>query len=489
MSSKYDDESSTWCQHWSYKYLFLFLISSIRFASNYCVELPSGLEDTIIKVMGVTTAEYDLLFSVSAWPSIVLCLIGGIIIDKLVGLRLGLLIVVSSVLVGQTIWGVGGLIDNYYVMLVGRFFIGAGNDLTVIIDHAFKALWFKKDLQLAISVDASLGRLGGGLALILPQLIYNNMENIFNKPQNRLSFTLFTASGGMIIAVLFSIAAVIMDYNRERKSGEAMQKNKSGSFKAISLKGIKQFSILYWLGVAINITYFPILFSFVSIGQVFFVQKYNISLELASLANFLVFGSATVVTIAIGITINQIGFRLYWMLGSILTALMVHGMLMFGGMHTYIPFLGGILYSISFSALGPILISIPALLIDREYLATAYGVYKTGYNLIVAIMIYVTGLIVDNIGYFILEGVYTLLVLLCIVFVLLMIIIDTASVKTRINFPSSWSKCMKEEEEEEEGGSKDKDNLLEPNNERGDLGEVTKERSKGSFRLKDLNKK
>uniref|UniRef100_A0A1X7SM40 Major facilitator superfamily (MFS) profile domain-containing protein n=1 Tax=Amphimedon queenslandica TaxID=400682 RepID=A0A1X7SM40_AMPQE len=52
--------------------------------------------------MGVTTAEYDLLFSVSAWPNIFLGTVGGVLVDKLVGLRLGLFIVVSSMLMGQT---------------------------------------------------------------------------------------------------------------------------------------------------------------------------------------------------------------------------------------------------------------------------------------------------------------------------------------------------------------------------------------------------
>ena len=74
--------------------------------------------------MGVSTAEYDLLFSVSAWPSIILCLIGGILVDRLVRLRLGLLIVVSSVLLGQIIWAMKGFTDKYFIMLVGRFFIG-----------------------------------------------------------------------------------------------------------------------------------------------------------------------------------------------------------------------------------------------------------------------------------------------------------------------------------------------------------------------------
>ena len=72
------------------------------------------------------------------------------------GLRLGLLIVVSSVLLGQIIWAIGGFTDKYFIMLAGHFFIGAGNELVIVIDHVFKAVWFKEDLALADSIDAVL---------------------------------------------------------------------------------------------------------------------------------------------------------------------------------------------------------------------------------------------------------------------------------------------------------------------------------------------
>ena len=142
---------------------------------------------------GDTTAEYDFFFSISAWPSIILCLMGGILVDRLVGLRLGLLIVVSSVLLGQIIWAIGGFTDKYLIMLVGRFFIGAGNELVIVIGHAFKAVWFKKDLPLAVSIDAAFGRVGGTLAILLPQLIYDSFS-IFRSSNSRLGVTLTTHS-------------------------------------------------------------------------------------------------------------------------------------------------------------------------------------------------------------------------------------------------------------------------------------------------------
>ena len=203
------------CSNWRYRYLFLFFLSSVRLLANYCLELPSGIEDTIIKVMGVTTAEYALLFSVSAWPAIFLCVVGGVLVDKLVGLRLGLLIVVISILLGQVVWSLGGIFNNYFIMLAGRFFIGIGADLVIVIDHAFKAIWFKEDLPLAISIDIGFSRIGGTLAILLPQLIYDNLS-IFHSPTFRLGVSLLTAAGLMTIGLIFSLIVFGMDYKREK---------------------------------------------------------------------------------------------------------------------------------------------------------------------------------------------------------------------------------------------------------------------------------
>ena len=167
--------STSWHNKWSYKYLFLFFLSSVWLLSAYCYEFSSGIEDTIIK--GWESLQQNMTFSfVSAWPNIILCLIGGILVEKLVGLRLGLLIVVSSVLLGQIIWAIGGITDKYLIMFVGRFFIGAGNELLIAIDHAFKAVWFKEDLPLAVSIDAAFGRIGGTLATVNIWQFLNNSE-------------------------------------------------------------------------------------------------------------------------------------------------------------------------------------------------------------------------------------------------------------------------------------------------------------------------
>ena len=438
-----DGDPSSWCHHWSYRYVFLFFISSIRLLSNYCLEMPSGLEDTIIKVMGVTTAEYDLLFSVSAWPNIFLCLIGGILIDKLVGLRLGLLIFVSSVLVGQTIWGVGGLIDSYFIMLVGRFFMGAGNELTVVICHAYKALWFKEDLPIAFSIDIAFGRIGGTLALIFPQMIYESLTTTFVSRTVRLSATLFiTAAVYVFVGLSFSIIVVIMDYKREMKSKKIQEKRS----RSITLKSLKQFSFSFWLLLMYNLSSLPILYAFVSVAQTFYLHKYGLSIEAANTANSLQFGATVLLIPIVGIIASKTGYFIYWLLISIVPTVLAYFIFMFSYGQSFIPYITGVLNSLAYTMTGPPYPSLLAMIIDKEYITTAYGISRASLNTSLAILMFATGLIVDDCGYFTLQAFYLALTSFGSIALLLVLLIDmTVSEKPKLNVPGPWLTCKKDE--------------------------------------------
>ena len=408
--------------------------------SNYCLEMPSGLEDTIIKVMGVTTAEYDLLFSVSAWPNVFLCLIGGILIDKLVGLRLGLLIFVSSVLVGQTIWGVGGLINNYFIMLVGRFFIGAGNEVTVVICHAYKALWFKEDLPIAFSIDIAFGRIGGTLALIIPQMIYESLTTTFVARTIRLSATLFiTAAGYVLVGLSFSIIVVIMDYKREIKSSKIQERRS----RSIKLKSLKQFSISFWLILMYNFASLPILYAFVSVAQTFYLHKYGLSIGAANIANSLQFGATVLLIPIVGIVVSKTGYFIYWLLISIVPNVITYLIFMFSYGQSFIPYVTGILNSLAYTMTGPPYPALLAMIIDKEYITTAYGISRGfSFNVPLAILMFVTGLIVDDCGYFTLQAFYLVLTSFGSIALLLVLLIDvTVSEKPKLNVPGPWLTC------------------------------------------------
>ena len=59
--SYHNISSTSWRNKWSYKYLFLFFLSSVQLLSAYCYKFSSGIEDTIIK--GWESLQQNMAFS------------------------------------------------------------------------------------------------------------------------------------------------------------------------------------------------------------------------------------------------------------------------------------------------------------------------------------------------------------------------------------------------------------------------------------------
>lgn len=52
--------------------------------SYFCYDNPAALEDVFEKGLNYTVTEFSLLYSVYSWPNVVLCFVGGYLIDRFV---------------------------------------------------------------------------------------------------------------------------------------------------------------------------------------------------------------------------------------------------------------------------------------------------------------------------------------------------------------------------------------------------------------------
>lgn len=73
----------------------------------------------------MSETTFNLLYSLYAFPNVVVPLLGGILIDTK-GPRLALLLTAGLCVVGQLIFSVGGLKNIWFVMLAGRVVFGLG---------------------------------------------------------------------------------------------------------------------------------------------------------------------------------------------------------------------------------------------------------------------------------------------------------------------------------------------------------------------------
>lgn len=65
------------------------------------------------------------MYSLYSFPNVIIPLIGGILIDK-IGARIVLIITAVFCVLGQIVFGFGGLANSFAVMLIGRIVFGIG---------------------------------------------------------------------------------------------------------------------------------------------------------------------------------------------------------------------------------------------------------------------------------------------------------------------------------------------------------------------------
>ena len=110
-----------------------------------------------------------MLFTVYSLPNIIVPLFGGIMLDK-IGVRKSLVIFCTILTLGQFVFCLGGQLQSYKIMVIGRAIFGLGGENMGVGQSVIVSQWFKGgELNVAFGVIASVCSLGiVGNALIEP---------------------------------------------------------------------------------------------------------------------------------------------------------------------------------------------------------------------------------------------------------------------------------------------------------------------------------
>ena len=413
----------------SHRYVLLGLLSFIQVVAYFSMESPGGLEEVIIRVMNVDTTQYELQFSASSWSNVVVCLLGGVLVDRVLGLRLGFFLSMMIAASGQLVWALGAFVGEYWVMLCGRLLLGAGSEMFFIIGNALLAVWFKdKEISFAMSIDISACRIGGALALLVNSEIYKLLQFIPGGT-NRLGSTLLVGFVAYLMAIACSIIIIIIDYCGEKKTNR-----EKFTFKKIRCSDIKDFNLSFWLIVGASSLYYLVIFSFIGIGQLYFVLKFGLGITAANVANSVVFSGVAVVTPLIGLLVDATGFHVSWGILGTLVGMVSHLLFAFSSPNAIvIPYLSGVISSLSYSFFASGIWPLPALMIREHQVATAYGLLKCPYHISMSIMTIVTGIIVDRAGYFFLEVFFFLVLYLTLALLVYLLLLDITSDTPTVN--------------------------------------------------------
>ena len=407
-----------------YKYAIAILISFIQGTLTYCADAPGGIQSTMIRVMHLDNTRYSVFFSAYTWPDIAMSALGSIMINQCLGIRFGLIFFTFIVLLGQIITSIGAITNDFWIALSGRVILGSGVGSTFNLASSFQILWFKdKEISFVMSIGRSVSRLMATLALFTPQMIYDGLGFIA-PPTRRLGATLMVGACLCVISVCCALIIALLDKHGAKIIGRKTCVRKN----AISIQDVKEFPGSFWVVLVILSVYYAAAICFTAIGSMFFVNKYNLSLTTANLANSLSYASVVFITPLIGLLIDLLGYNLVWGLGGIFLAIISQILYVVGTeKNIFIPFLSAGLSSFSYTLFGSAIWVLPGFLVPTHQATTAYGVTMSVYAFFFSVVGALTGVIIDYFGYLMLSVFYLAVLLSITLLTLLLALLELCS--------------------------------------------------------------
>lgn len=148
-----------------------------------------------------------MLYSVYSWPNVILCFIGGFLIDRVFGIRWGTNIYTFIAMVGQILFAVGALVKDFWVMMLGRFLFGIGSENMQVAQNYYAVLWFKgKELNTAFGAQNSVSNAGSIVNFFVMEPIYKFLQSYY-KQDSVIGMVLVVTS---LFAVISMVASLVL---------------------------------------------------------------------------------------------------------------------------------------------------------------------------------------------------------------------------------------------------------------------------------------
>lgn len=383
--------------HTVHRFFALLLMCFLCFGSYFCYDTPGALADNFKGDTHLSTSQFALIYSIYSWPNVVLCFIGGYLIDRYFGVRLGTIIYMLFVFSGALVFAMGVYINAYWVMILGRFIFGIGGESLQVAVNNYVVLWFKgKELNMVFGLQLSFSRFGSTVNFWVMEPIYKWIGNYYMGYQ-QLGVSLFIAALTCLLSLLCGLILGALDLRAERILRRVDAHSEEGPAK---LSDVRHFKAVFWLLTLICVSYYMAIFPFIALGKLFFERKFDLPPQDANTVNSMVYLLSAIFSPIFGILIDKTGRNVMWVIISILTTLGSHFVLAFTFFNPYVGVIGmGMSYSLLASGLWPLV----ALIVPQNQLGTAYGICQAVQNLGLATVIIFAGMIVDRYGYLMLE--------------------------------------------------------------------------------------
>ncbi|CAB3250098.1 unnamed protein product [Arctia plantaginis] len=404
-----------------HRFLALLLMCFLCFGSYFCYDSPGALADNFKNDSHLNTSQFALLYSIYSWPNVVLCFIGGYLVDRYFGVRLGTVIYMTIVFVGAVLFALGVYINTYWLMILGRFVFGIGGESLQVVVNNYVVLWFKgKELNMVFGLQLSFSRFGSTVNFWVMEPVYKWVANYYSGYE-QLGVTLFLASLTCFISLICGVILGWMDYRAEKILG---RQDESQSDEPVHLKDIRHFKPVFWLLSVICVSYYLAIFPFIALGKLFFERKFDFLPQAANNVNSMIYLLSAALSPFFGILIDKTGRNMTWVIISIVTTIAAHSIMAFTFFN---PYIGVITLGISYSLLASGLWPLVALIVPENQLGTAYGICQAVQNMGLATVLILAGVIVDKYGYLMLEMFFLGCLFVALIAAVLINILDSAN--------------------------------------------------------------
>jgi MFS family permease len=359
-------------------------ICFLTFGSYFIYDIPGALTTPLTNRLDLSDLEYSALYSVYSWPNAILALVGGFLIDRVFGIRLGAIVFCTLVFVGQFIFAIGIQSRSYWVAVIGRFVFGLGGESLSVAQSTYTARWFKgKELALAFGITLSFSRVGSAVNFnTMPW-----MTDTYGLPA-AIWISVVICSLSMVIA----LGLAFMDKQGENSLKKLGKKTDAPSNDAISVRDVVYFPLSMWLLVFICIAFYVSIFVFIQFGDNFFQKKWGLSETVADryigIPSLFSAGASPF----LGFGVDKIARNLFWVVGASSLMCGAHLLLHFSNIT---PIAGMVIMGAAYSTCAAALWPGVALIIAGNRLGTAYGLMTALQNLGLAVAPLIVGKILD----------------------------------------------------------------------------------------------
>ena len=386
------------------KWRMLFFICMLYFGKQFIYDFPSsfgmGEGATIESRFSASDVEYNnrmnqALYSIYAYPNMILALAGGILIDKILGIRKSVVLFSTLITVGALIFWIGVQTVQYPVMVLGRFVLGLGGEAIAVAKTAFIARWFYggRGMSFAYGVTITGIRLGSSLNFLISPTVASSQG---------VDIACLVGVAFCAFSTVCTLILVVMDRHYEKTgflpAPAASLANKPAANLTICQqmrlmpRQIRGLSLQYWLLVGVCLCLYGSDLPFIGFAKNYFQVKWGLSSTDAGLAMSVYQLVSAFASPFTGALIDKIGRNAIVLLISCTLFTMTHVILAWSMLAPIvIMVMQGVFFSLMIPSLWP---AVPVV-VDAKLVAVGFGLMMSIQNVGIATIPLLVGSILD----------------------------------------------------------------------------------------------